>query len=205
MTSSQVPIINQTKLSLLSAAAVLCGEKPLNSLTDQRYAASVGAALFDMTYENELQSNRWRFACKKDQLSQVNSIPINEWRFCFQLPPDMLLPIGFYGLGPDRLYDIYADVIYTNVSSGPGPSGTTSQILVFDYMFKPDPATIPSYFALLVSLALAKLMVKPITESDSAQTKLEQAYNVQRGRAMYADAQGRPNRPLQNQPFTEVR
>lgn len=204
--TAAVPLINQTKLSMISAALVLCGEKPMNSLTDQRYGAAVGAALFDMVYENELQSNRWRFACTKAQLSQVNSLPPNEFQFCYQLPPDMLLPIGFYGVGPDRTYEIYGNVMYTNVQSNPGPIGISSPpILTFEYLFKPDPATIPSYFSLQVVLALAKHMVKPIADSDSAQTKAEQAYNLQRSRAMYADAQGRPNRPLQHQPFTQVR
>lgn len=205
MTSGAVPIVNQTKLSMLSAALVLCGEKPLNSLTDNRYGAAVGAAMFDMIYENELQSNRWRFACKKAQLAQVNVTPPNEWQFCFHLPTDMLLPIGFFGAGPDRSYEIYSDVIYTNITSNPGPINSSTPVLTFDYMFKPDPATVPSYFSLLITYALALNMIKPITESDTAKTAMERNYNVQRSRAMFADAQGRPNRPLQHNPFVQVR
>jgi len=199
------PIVTQTKLSMLSAALVLCGEKPLNSLTDNRYGAAVGAAMFDMVYENELQSNRWRFAVKKEALSQVNATPPNEWMYCFQLPTDMLLPIGFFGAGPDRSYEIYSDKIYTNITSNPGPINSTTPVLTFDYLFKPDPATVPSYFSILMTYALAKDMIKPITESDSAVTVMEGKYNRQRGRALYADAQGRPNRPLQHNPFTQVR
>jgi hypothetical protein len=205
MTSAAVPIINQTKLSMLSAALVLCGEPPMNSLTDKRYGAAVGAALFDMVYENELQGNRWRFACKKAQLSQVNVTPPNEWQFCFQLPTDMLLPIGIWGVGPDRSYEIYSDKIYTNLTSNPGPINSSAPVLTFDYMFKPDPATVPSYFSLLITYALAKDMIKPVSESDTAKTALTQAYNRQRGVAAYADAQGRPNRPLQHNPFVQVR
>lgn len=199
------PIVTQTKLSMLSAALVLCGEKPMNSLTDPRYGAAVGAALFDMVYENELQANRWRFACKKAQLSQVNTTPPNEWMFCFQLPTDMLLPIGFWGAGPDRSYEIYSNVIYTNITSNPGPTNSTSPVLTFDYMFKPDPSTVPSYFSLLVTYALARDMLQPISESDATATAMGVRYERQRGRAMYADAQGRPNRPLQHSPFTQVR
>lgn len=190
---------------MLSAALVLCGEKPMNSLTDQRYGASVGAAMFDMIYEAELQSNRWRFACKKAQLAQVNTTPPNEWQYCFQLPTDMLLPIGFWGVGPDRCYDIYSDKIYTNITSNPGPINSSAPVLTFDYMFKPDPATVPSYFSLLMTYALAKDMIKPITESDSAVTLMTTKYNRQKSVAQYADAQGRPNRPLQSNPFVQVR
>jgi hypothetical protein len=205
MTSAASPIVSQTKLSWISAALVLCGEKPLNSLTDARYGSSVGAAIFDMSYEEELQSNRWRFACKKAALAQVNVTPPNEWMYCFQLPTDMLLPIGFWGTGPDRSYEIYSDKIYTNITSNPGPINSTTPVLTFDYMFKPDPSTVPSYFSLLMVYKLARDFIKPITESDTAASAMDVKYNRQRGRALYADAQGRPNRPVQHNPFVMVR
>ncbi len=201
------PIVTQTQLSWISAALVLCGEKPLNSLTDPRYGAQVGAALFDMTYEDELQSNRWRFTCTKVALAQLNTVPPNEWQYAFQLPPDMLLPIGIWGVGPDKSYEIYANQLYTNLTSNPGPqSGSPGPpVLTFDYQFKPDPSTVPSYFSLLMTYKLARDMIKPVTESDSAASAMMTKYNMQRNRAMYADAQGRPNRPLQSNPFVQGR
>lgn len=205
MTSAAVPLISQTKLSWISAALVLCGEKPLNSLTDPRYGSSVGAAIFDMSYESELQANRWRFCCKKAALAQVNETPPNEWMYCYQLPTDMLLPIGLWGVAPDRSYEIYSDKIYTNLTSNPGPINSTTPILTFDYMYKPDPSTVPAYFGLMMTYALARDMIKPITESDTAASAMMTKYNFQRGRAMFADAQGRPNRQLQHNPFVDVR
>lgn len=203
--TAAVPIVTQTKLSWISAALVLCGEKPLNSLTDSRYGAAAGAAMFDMVYENELQSNRWRFACKKGQLARINATPPNEWQYCFQLPTDMLLPIGIWGVGPDRTYEIYSNVIYTNITSNPGPINSSSPVLTFDYLFKPDPSTVPSYFSLLVTYALAKDMIKPVTEGDTAASAMATKYIFQRNRAMYADAQGRPNRPIAHNPFVQNR
>lgn len=199
------PIVNQNKLSMISAALVLCGEKPMNSLTDPRYGASVGAALFDMVYESELQSNRWRFATKKAQLSQINATPPNEWQYTYQLPTDMLLPIGFYGAGTDRSYEIYGNVIYCNMTSNPGPLNGSTPLLTFDYMFKPDPSTVPSYFSLLVTLSLVRYMIKPITENDTAKNSAVISYNQQRSIAAFADAQGRPNRPIANNPFVSIR
>ena len=200
--TAAVPIVSQTALSMLSAALVLCGEKPLNSLTDPRYGAQVGAALFDMVYESELTANRWRFSCKKGTLSQLNQTPLNEWQYVFQIPTDCLNVIGIWGVGPNHLYEIYGDTINTNIVSSPG---TNPAALVLEYQFKPDPSDLPSIFSLLVTLALAQHMCKPITESDSARTKCEQAYNKQRNVAMSNDAQSRPNRPLQHRPFIQVR
>jgi hypothetical protein len=204
MTASAA-IVTQTQLSWISAALVLCGEKPLNSLTDNRYGAAVAAALFDMSYEEELQSNRWRFASKKAQLAQLNATPPNEWMYAFQLPTDMLLPIGIWGVGTDRSYDIYGDVIYTNITSNPGPINATAPVLTFDYLFKPAPSSVPSYFSLLMTFKLARDMISPITESDTGVQVMTAKYNAQRARAQFADAQGRPNRPLQNNPLVQVR
>lgn len=203
--TAAVPIVSQTKLSWISAALVLAGEKPLNSLTDPRYGSSVGAAIFDMSYEDELTSNRWRFACKKGQLARVNNTPPNEFQYVYQLPTDCLLPIGFWGVGPDRSYEIYGNLLYTNVTSNPGPINSTTPVLTFDYMFKVDPSSCPSYFGLLMTYKLARDFIKPITESDTAANAMNIKYNMQRSRAQFADAQGRPNRPLQHTPFTSVR
>lgn len=203
--TAAAPIVSQTLLTCMSAALVLAGEKPLNSLTDPRYGAQVVAALTDMIYENELQCHPWRFSCKKQQLSLLNQTPLNEWQYAWQIPTDCLAMIGFWGVGPDKLYEIYGgNVLYTNISSNPTAQGLPPQ-LIAEYQFKPDPSTLPSYFTLLLTLAIAKHIAKPITESDSARTKCEQAYNQQRSMAQFADSRQRPNRPLQHRPFIQVR
>ena len=184
-------IEQSTKIALISKALILCGEQPLSSLSDNRYGATVGSSLFEQIYEAELQSNRWRFACTKRALSQLTDVPLNEWRYAYQLPTDMLLPIGVY---PKVPYEIYADHLYADAAS-----------IEFDFMYKPDITKVPAYFALLMTYALAKDFIKPITESDNGVQIMTAKYNVQRGRAMFADAQGRPNRPMMDSPFTDVR
>lgn len=184
-------IETNTKIALISKALVLVGEKPLNSLSDDRYGATVGANLFEIIYENELQSNRWRFACTKKALGQLTAAPLNEWQFAYQLPANMLLPIGIFPYTP---YEIYAKHLYTNATS-----------VEFDYMFKPEITEIPAYFGQLMVYALARDMVKPITESESAVATFMKKYVMQRDRALFADAQGRPNRSVANSPFTDAR
>lgn len=180
-----------TKIKIISDAAILCGEKPLVSLSDDRYAATVGSNLFEMLYEEELQSNRWRFACKKGALSRLVDVPLNKWQYAYQLPSDMLLPIGIY---PKQLYEIYSNRIYTNAST-----------VELDYMFKPEVSAIPAYFRTLMVYRMAQDMIKPITESDTAMDRRVRAYNTQRNRALFADAQGRPNEPILDSPFTDNR
>jgi hypothetical protein len=170
---------------------ILCGEKPLTSLTDDRYGATVGVNLFELIYEAELQSNRWRFAMAKKACSLVDETPLNEWQYSYQIPTDCLLPIGIYPIEP---YEIYGDKIYTNATS-----------VTLEQMTKPAITDVPAYFGLLMTYALAVNMIKPITESDRAQAAMYNAYNKQRATAMYADAQSRPARPIARSPFTDVR
>jgi hypothetical protein len=184
-------IETNSKIDLISKAAVLCGEPPVQALSEDRYLVTVGANLFEVLFENELQSNRWRFAVKKGALSRLVDVPLNEWRYAYQLPTDMLLPIGVY---PRTPYEIYADRLYANASS-----------VEMDYMFKPETTACPAYFCLLMTYALAKNMIKPTTESDTAMQLMTAAYNRQRGVAMFADAQGRPATPIVHSPFTDAR
>lgn len=185
-------IETNSKIDIISKALILCGETPLNSLSDNRYGAQVGSNLFEVLYENELQSNRWRFAMTKKALSRLVATPLNQWTYAFQLPSDMLLPVGVYPV--DLEYEIYGDRLYSNRTS-----------IELDYMFKPEVTALPAYFTTLLTYALARDMIKPITESDSAMQLMEQKYQRQRSLAMHADAQGRPAKPIAHSPFTTVR
>ena len=186
-------IETNSKIDLISKALILCGEKPLTGLSDNRYGATVGSNLFEMVYENELQSNRWRFAMTKVALSKLVATPLNQWKNAFQLPPDMLLPIGIFPV--DLEYEIYAKHLYTD-----------RETVELDYMFKPEVTSVPAYFATLMTFALAQHFVKPITEASVNQIKIMVLkYDKQRGIAMYADAQGRPAKAVAHSPFTDGR
>lgn len=186
-----MPIETSTKIGLISSALVLCGETPLNSLSDNRYGATVGSNLFELLYENELQSHPWRFSMKKAALSRLNVTPLNQYAYVHQIPADCLLVRHVY---PITDYDIYGDRIYSN--------NTTVEL---DYQFKPGVGDVPAYFATLMTYALARDMVKPITESDKAVQIMEGKYARQRDRAMYADSQGRPNQAVVHSPFVAAR
>lgn len=184
-------IETNTKIGLISKALILCGEKPLESLSDDRYGATVGANLFELLYEDELQSNRWRFAMVKKACSRVVDTPVNEWQYSYQIPSDCLLCIGVY---PPQPYEIYGDKIYTNATS-----------VTIEQLTKPDITEVPAYFAKLMVYALRKNMIKPITESDEAEQLAVRQYNAQRAQALFADSQARPARPILSSPFTDVR
>ena len=180
-----------TKIGLISRALILIGEKPLESLTDDRYGATVGVNLFELLYENELQANPWRFSMKKAALSRLVVTPLNQFQYAYQIPTDCLLVRHVY---PATLYEIFGDRIYSDCTS-----------IELDYQFKPEVTDVPAYFATLLTYALARDMVQPITESTEAVKVFASKYLTQRDRAMYADAQARPATPIQHNPFVDVR
>ena len=184
-------IETQTKIGLISKALILLGEQPLNSLSDDRYGATVGSGLFEIIYENELQANPWRFAMKKGALSRLAVTPLNTFQYAYQLPTDLLHP---YGVIPRVPYEIYGDRIYTSATS-----------VQLDYKFKPTINAVPAYFSMLMVYALARDMCNPITKSEEGVKIFQAKYVMQRDRAMYADAQGRPATTVIDSPFTDVR
>lgn len=184
-------IETQSKISLISKALVLAGEPPCSSLSEDRYGVTVLAELFEVIYEALLQSNPWRFSMKKGALSRLNVDPLNEWRYAYQLPADCLLVRGMTYPQP---YEIYGDRLYTNA--------TTVEI---EYQFKPDVSRCPAYFSLLLTYALARDAIKPITDGDAHTTAMNAKYISQRGVALYADAQARPAKQVIDSPFTDVR
>ena len=184
-------IETQSTISIISKAAVLAGEEPVQSLTEDRYCVTVLAELFEVRYESLLQSNRWRFAMKKGAFGRLNVEPLNEYRYAYQIPPDCLQLIGpTYRCD----YEVYGDRVYTNSTS-----------FEAEYMFKPSIDKLPAHFSLLFVYSLAKDALNPITENDSRVEAMERKYVLQRNESMYADAQMRPNRSVNANPFTDVR
>jgi hypothetical protein len=186
-------IETQSKISLISKALILLGEKPCSSLTENRYGVTVGANLFELLYENELQATPWRFATKATALAQLNVTPVtDQYKYVFQKPTDCLLPSHAW---PRQDYEIFGSHIYAN-----------QRTFNLVHLFKPDVSECPAYFNTLMTYALAKNMVNPITEGSAAKVQIQiNLYNAQRALAQYADSQGRPPKPIQDNPFVDVR
>lgn len=181
-----------TKLNIISETLVLLGERPVSDLSDDsRDSIPQIVNLFETVYEAELQANRWRFACAKKLLDRLNAQPLNEWQYVHQLPSDALL---VFRTVPRTRYEIYGNRIYSNWKE-----------VSVDYLRKPEISELPAYFAKMLSYALARDMARPTSESDTTVQDFTDRYIRQRDRALFADAQARPNVAFEDSPFTDVR
>lgn len=177
-------------IDIVSQALVLLGEAPISSLTEGT-AGQVATSLLETTRNQMLQANRWRFAAGKATLSRLTATPKNEWTYAFQLPSDLLL---LYRVYPFTSYEVYEDKLYSDQAT-----------IEVDYLFDPGPGDYPSYFVEALVARLAAKMAIPITNNASLLEIQEARAKEAMAAALFADSQGRPNRPIEHHPWIRVR
>lgn len=180
-----------SKIDIISNAMLLIGTPTINSLTDGTTRSNVAAALYESTTNSLLCSNRWRFAHARQELSQLSEQPAHTWRYAYQVPADMLMPVSIDPLGD---YEIYGDQLHTNLSD-----------VTLDYINRPSESKFPGYFVKLLEIRLAVEFAIPITENRALKETLKEDMKMALNQAMWADAQGRPPEEVANHPLIDVR
>ena len=150
-----------TKLSICSDALIMLGANPLSSFSEGTDSAQVCDRLYDDLRDTILGMYPWSFSYKKVQLARTTATPINEWKYEYQLPSDMI------GSGARALFDssssgarpknegweIYEDKILTNF-----------EYVYVDYQFRPSEDVLPTYFVQLLKYWLAWHIAEPVTD-----------------------------------------
>lgn len=181
------------KINLVSAALVLIGDTPINTLTGDERRQQVAAALYDNVVQNELSKHRWGFARKKAQLALTTEKPIDqEWRYIYQLPSDLVVLTKLY---PNTRYQILGDKVYTNINTA----------LHCDYIHNAPESDWPAYFAKTVEYALAIDFATSIRDNSTIQQNMAALYDTTARNARYQDSQQHPPTPIADRPFINVR
>jgi len=198
-----------TKLSICSDALIMLGASPLSSFSDGTDEAQIADRLYDDIRDTLLMQYAYSWSIKKVKLARLADAPINEWKYKYQLPGDMLgnpkavFITSAVGGVPARNFEIYALGLYTNYED-----------VWIDYQYRPEPASFPPYFARLLKYALAAEFAEPITDQASkADYYHARAYgspsdNMRGGLVRVAiniDGSDRPPQTIQEFPLTDVR
>jgi len=198
-----------TKLSICSDALIMLGASPLSSFSDGTDEAQVADRLYDDVRDTLLMQYPFSWSIKKVKLARLTDAPINEWRYKYQLPGDMLgNPKAVFQTSavsdrPVRDFEIYSGGLYTNLEN-----------VWVDYQFTPEPASFPPYFVRLLRTALAAEFAEPITDQiTKAQYFHQQAYgspseNMRGGLFRVAasiDGTDRPQQTIQEFPISDIR
>jgi|TARA_R110002167_G_scaffold24861_1_gene86969 hypothetical protein len=149
-----------TSLSICSDALILLGAAPISSFTEGSDGAQACDRLYPDLRDNIIANYMWSWSVQKVQLSRLSTNPLDEWKYAYQLPGDMLS--GVIALFPDNGtnqssakygWDIYGDQLFTNFDT-----------VYIDYQSTVPEAKMPVYFVRLLRTALAAELGFVITD-----------------------------------------
>lgn len=149
-----------TKLTICSDAMIMLGASPISSFAEETDAAKTADRLYDNIRDVLLQQYEWSWSLKKVKLARLASAPINEWKYAYALPGDILgVPRALFnsssvGSRPIRDWELYGTSVYTD----------EEQIWI-DYQYTVPEAIMPPYFIRLLKAALASIFAIPVTDS----------------------------------------
>ena len=188
-----IPQLAWTKLDWINLSLNVLGKKSVASIEDSGEFADSLKRAFDLLYPKEIAQYDWRFATKIEVLSKlVNPPPDPMYNFAYTLPSDYL---SLRRLHPATInFQIYEKELWTNVDG-----------LSMEYRFLPDPSQCPSYFVNYFVLVLAKWFAKSVAQDSRLAAELSNEIMVEKGTAMYVDAQSRPTHRIFQNPVVDAR
>jgi len=199
-----------TSLSICSDALILLGAAPISSFTEGSDAAQACDRLYPDVRDTLLSNYLWSWSVRKEQLGRLSFSPIDEWKYAYQLPGDMLSGVialfqsSGTGQSPVRYgWEIYGDQIYTNFE----------QVFI-DYQASIAESKMPNYFVRLLRTALASEIAFVITDQISKADyfrALTYGSPSDSGRgglmreAMNVDSRGKPPQVIEDYSLIDVR
>jgi hypothetical protein len=198
-----------TKLSICSDALIMLGASPLSSFSDGTDEAQVADRLYDDVRDTLIMQYPYSWTIQKTKIARLADTPINEWKYKYQLPGDMLgnpkavFNTSSVGANSTRDFEIYSAGLFTNLED-----------VWIDYQYLPEPAEFPPYFVRLLKTALAAEFAEPITDQiTKADYFHSKAYgapsdNMRGGLVRVAiniDGADQPSKSIQEFPISDIR
>jgi len=168
--ASQVDICNLALTSL--------GAAPIISIDDDSEPASLLRLIYDLTLENELRINTWRFSIKRTTLPALATAPAYGYSKQYALPSDYLRAIQVgehyvcenlrnYVTDKSTFYTLEGNLILTDEAAP----------LKFRYITNGlTPDEYDSAFVMVIAARLAAMLAEPITQSNSKKAAAKQEY-----------------------------
>lgn len=182
---------NTSSIQLSSNALILLGHPPISSFEEPGAGPQAAANLYEQSYLNMLTIHRWRFATKKARLARLAEEPLNNYRFKYQLPEDLIYLIRKDLNTP---YEIYGTELHT------------SDINVeIDYLYRVDEDILPPYFVKAFEFFFAMQLAIPVVGNSQRAQEYQSMFEKQLSRAKYADSSQRPNDTFSHNPYVDVR
>jgi hypothetical protein len=151
-----------TKLKICNDSFIMLGTNIITSFTDGSNAAQIADRLYDDIKVSLLTMYPWSFSYKKTQLAKLETTPVNEWKYLYALPGDLisgpraLFNTSSVGGRPVTDWETISSNVQTNYSS-----------VYIDYQYNISEDLIPQYFVQLLKYYLCWHFAEPITDQIS--------------------------------------
>jgi hypothetical protein len=149
-----------TDVSICSDALVMLGASVISSFDEGTPAATACSRLYPDLKDNLLSRYDWSWSMKKVQVARLVTAPINEWKYAYQLPGNMLTGVhAVFDSNSDAArpinhgWEIYGSQLFTNLET-----------VYIDYQDSVSEATMPPYFVRLLRIAMAAELAIVITD-----------------------------------------
>ena len=187
-----------TRVQIISQALTLLGQKPIMSLTNQSDIVTAADNSFDMLLQGTLSTGFWRFATTIIELQQIASTPIGGyWLYAYKLPTNYLKLVHLWPHNYD--YEMYENsLMYSNFNNAFQP-------LFLEYIFSPVVQNFPPYFVKYFIYEIASYLALSNAQRPDLYQVLDGKKVIELSIALCADAQNRPQTPLQSMPMLSRR
>jgi hypothetical protein len=187
----------------------MLGAAPISSFSNGSDEAQIADRLYDDLRDTLIMQYPYSWTMKKVQLARLATPPINEWKYVYALPGDILgnpkavFNTSAIGGNPVRDFELYSRGLYTNYET-----------VWIDYQFLPEPSLFPPYFVRLLKTALAAEFAEPVTDQTNKAEYYHQkafgsfAENMRGGLVRVAiniDGADRPSQQIQEFPISDIR
>lgn len=147
-----------TKFEICSQALLSLGEAPISSFTANDGASIICGQIYPSYIKYLLSLYPWNFTFNKVQLAKLVDAPLNNWKYQYQIPLDLLVLNTVYNssnitIFPTQDYQVFGDKIMSNEKD-----------LYIDYQRQVDELEFPTYFTEFAIKALAYKLAMPVTQ-----------------------------------------
>lgn len=204
-----MPTAYLNKESIANQSLLFIGSTGLTSFDDNSTQANIVKATYSTQVQSYLTLTDWHFAKKKQQLTQLTGTPVNNWKYFYKLPSDILKLLRIYN-SDDQSISSIDDFERTNERE----LYSDEDELYLDYIYYIDESYWPHWFVKFVIHAYASVIAFAITGDQSIEDRQRQiAYgspseNGEGGllsEAKIQNSQSTPSQYLKTNYLTSVR
>ena len=149
-----------TDVSLCNRSLTRLGLEAIAGFAEDSDKARVCDRMYPGIRDSILAMHPWRFATGKVALNRLVSTPVNEWKYAYRLPANLIAgPYAVFnsdqvGATPTTGFEIFEDMVFSS-----------EELIIVDYRFRPSEAKFLPLFQELVVYAVAAATAIILTDS----------------------------------------